>query len=131
MDDESLGNDESRINRGLLDLETDGDDYIDNVRIRYLIRVGKYGTCPVCSQMGTLVQDHCHATGLCRDIVCLGCNSYLGKIETSLVRLRKLLEYRARWRDVHDSYTNEERYENSYRQRMRSQSQIKKGKSVA
>jgi hypothetical protein len=37
--------------------------------------------------------DHCHTTGKVRDMLCVSCNVFLGKIETDPDRLAKALVY--------------------------------------
>lgn len=42
------------------------------------------------------VADHCHITGLIRDVLCRNCNSMLGKIENAAIRAvgkERMLEF--------------------------------------
>ena len=59
--------------------------------------------CPICGQLAVLVQDHCHASGLCRDRICNRCNVLLGRIEATPSDLANLLSYIAGWQAQHAS----------------------------
>lgn len=42
------------------------------------------GVCSICGACGEDVKwniDHCHVTGKVRDVICVGCNVFLGKLE--------------------------------------------------
>jgi len=58
------------------------------------------GVCKICGadQKGTagqqrLAVDHCHATGKVRGLLCVSCNTMLGKIETNPSLLDNIKEY--------------------------------------
>lgn len=59
------------------------------------------GECPICRRTRPLVQDHCHASGLCRDRICNSCNVLIGRLESQPERLQILLDYISRWRWEH------------------------------
>ena len=57
--------------------------------------------CPICSKITTLkpntkdtaVVDHCHETKTMRGILCMACNSALGKFGDNTILLRKAINY--------------------------------------
>ena len=51
--------------------------------------------CALCDEPGTLSVDHCHSTKKVRALLCAGCNSALGHLETRILRvgLDKFLTY--------------------------------------
>jgi hypothetical protein len=51
------------------------------------------GQCPLCPHVGRLVCDHDHATGAIRGWICARCNSGLGLLGDSAVRVRAALDY--------------------------------------
>lgn len=60
--------------------------------------------CPLCKRhVKFLVQDHCHATGLCRDVICNGCNTLLGIIECNPLQYDELSLYIRTWSVRHES----------------------------
>ena len=43
--------------------------------------------CPICGKSTEkFALDHCHTTGLIRDVLCMHCNSFLGRIENNAAR---------------------------------------------
>ncbi|UVK59097.1 endonuclease VII [Streptomyces phage JPandJE] len=50
------------------------------------------GKCLICSDREAVAVDHCHKTGKVRGLLCLGCNTFLGHIETE-GRLQAALDY--------------------------------------
>jgi hypothetical protein len=57
--------------------------------------------CPLCGESATLVQDHCHETGLNRDRICTRCNNLLGRLEWKPERLEALRDYIIYWQWEH------------------------------
>ena len=54
------------------------------------------GLCAICASDGggrRLAVDHCHATGKVRGLLCLNCNTALGKLGDSPSRLREAAAY--------------------------------------
>lgn len=61
------------------------------------------GVCAICGtdspgktrsgKEGNWHTDHCHTGGQVRAILCAGCNTFLGRIESSKVPLQKFLDY--------------------------------------
>lgn len=51
------------------------------------------GTCNICSERGNLHLDHSHVDGSFRGVLCVGCNTFLGKLEKRMDILDKVLEY--------------------------------------
>lgn len=52
------------------------------------------GACLICKKREATCVDHCHKTGRVRGLLCLGCNTLLGFIETE-GRLDAALDYAA------------------------------------
>lgn len=52
------------------------------------------GKCLICNEREATCIDHCHETNRVRGLLCLGCNTLLGFIETP-GRLEAALEYKA------------------------------------
>jgi hypothetical protein len=50
------------------------------------------GKCLICKEREAVAIDHCHTTGKVRGLLCLGCNTFLGHIESE-GRLAAALEY--------------------------------------
>jgi hypothetical protein len=68
------------------------------------------GLCAICRKAEThidkvrgtpksLAVDHCHRTGVVRDLLCWTCNSTLGKIGESVDLLRAMIGYLEKWSD--------------------------------
>lgn len=61
-------------------------------------------SCAICG--GTLAFgyhiDHCHSTGKTRDILCAGCNLFVGKLESDPQRLERALDYIERHKNAID-----------------------------
>lgn len=41
------------------------------------------GRCALCASAGPLVVDHCHDTGRIRGLLCVPCNTFLGRVEAN------------------------------------------------
>lgn len=54
-------------------------------------------SCAVCDSVDNLHVDHCHDTGKVRDILCVNCNTALGRVNDSVERLRALIAYLEEW----------------------------------
>jgi len=52
------------------------------------------GKCLICEEREATCIDHCHETGRVRGLLCLGCNTLLGFIETP-GRLEAALQYKS------------------------------------
>ena|SRR6476620_4794778 len=52
------------------------------------------GACAICREREAICIDHCHDTGEARGLLCLGCNTMLGFIETP-GRLEAALTYKS------------------------------------
>lgn len=61
------------------------------------MRQAQQDRCSIClrheSQFKGLVVDHDHATGRVRGLVCAGCNTMLGQIETNFIDLEIIRKY--------------------------------------
>lgn len=58
------------------------------------------GVCAICGDppgARALAVDHCHATGVVRDLLCHQCNTAIGLAKESPARLLALAEYLRRW----------------------------------
>jgi len=54
------------------------------------------GVCKICGSEGKakgLAVDHCHSTGRVRGLLCVSCNTLLGKVESNPSLLSNILEY--------------------------------------
>ncbi len=51
------------------------------------------GKCAACGEKAKLQIDHDHATGKVRSLLCSDCNTALGRVRESPVRLRLLIAY--------------------------------------
>ena len=71
----------------------------------YLKRLAEAnGVCESCGNKSeSLVQDHCHATGKPRGLICPSCNLALGHVKDDVDRLFDLVEYLERYEDVHSA----------------------------
>ena len=49
------------------------------------------GTCPICLVREAICVDHCHESGEARGLLCLGCNTALGFIESD--KMGRALDY--------------------------------------
>jgi len=49
--------------------------------------------CKICGVQKALHVDHCHETGVVRGLLCMDCNTGLGKLGDNLEGLRKALHY--------------------------------------
>jgi hypothetical protein len=50
--------------------------------------------CAICGRNGSKLQvDHCHATGRIRGLLCIPCNSFLGRIKDSIDTLEHIKHY--------------------------------------
>lgn len=52
------------------------------------------GACAICHEREAICIDHCHETGEARGLLCLGCNTLLGFVETP-GRLEAALTYKS------------------------------------
>jgi len=56
--------------------------------------VAQEGKCAVCRASDCkLILDHCHSTGRVRELLCLNCNSGIGKLGDDPVRVAAALKY--------------------------------------
>ena len=73
-------------------------------RIRYLERQAgrpKPDSCEICGENGVRITfDHCHQRDLFRGWICQSCNAILGLARDSPDRLRKLIAYLERTKDL-------------------------------
>ena len=58
--------------------------------------VNQNGCCALCK--GTdenkhLAVDHCHATGKVRGLLCINCNTLLGKVHDDILLLQNMIDY--------------------------------------
>jgi len=57
------------------------------------------GSCAICgskfnnSRSSKLSVDHCHKTGKVRGLLCSNCNTAIGLMKDSIIRLEKAIEY--------------------------------------
>lgn len=51
------------------------------------------GRCAICGMEKKLHVDHCHETGKVRGLLCIGCNTSLGKLHNNPELLRKAARY--------------------------------------
>lgn len=51
------------------------------------------GHCAICGRSAALVIDHCHKTGLVRNLICDSCNRGLGCFKDSPEVLLRAVEY--------------------------------------
>ena len=51
------------------------------------------GRCAICQKLKTLHIDHCHTTGEVRGLLCIVCNTGLGKLGDDLEGLRAAVAY--------------------------------------
>lgn len=49
--------------------------------------------CVICGKRAFLVIDHCHRTGLIRDVLCFGCNIALGQFQDHIGLLKRAIAY--------------------------------------
>ena len=47
------------------------------------------GKCQICGQKKALHLDHCHSTGKVRGLLCLGCNTLLGRLGDTDEKIRE------------------------------------------
>jgi hypothetical protein len=70
------------------------------------------GKCAICGREESAIDhkrkapkslsvDHCHKTGVVRDLLCWTCNSTLGKIQESKTWLEAMISYLEKWEDPH------------------------------
>ena len=57
--------------------------------------------CPLCEREAPLIQDHDHENGLCRDAICVSCNHLIAQFDRPAVFLKKIIDYREKWEDIH------------------------------
>jgi hypothetical protein len=66
--------------------------------------VGQNGVCAICSEPcptgQNLAQDHNHANGCNRGLLCLRCNTLLGQARDSAAILQKAINYLLEWEGV-------------------------------
>lgn len=61
-----------------------------------LCNLYEYGVCHICGGVDkdrNLAIDHCHQTGKMRGLLCMGCNTALGRFKDNPDLLRKAAEY--------------------------------------
>lgn len=65
----------------------------------YLAMVKSHcGRCAICNSLGKELQvDHCHVTGKVRGLLCVGCNTALGKFKDDIRQLQSAIEYLRRY----------------------------------
>ena len=63
-----------------------------------------YGNCALCSKWRKLVSDHCHSTGLCRELLCRSCNVALGHFRDDPALMRRAADYVERHARQHAPY---------------------------
>lgn len=92
--------------------ENNPDFYADwHLKRKYGISITQYRemsakqnhVCAICFRPETvknrsLCVDHCHQTGLIRQLLCQGCNTSLGKLEEDITRLENMIKYIKRHR---------------------------------
>jgi hypothetical protein len=68
-------------------------------------RRGAYrrGICPMCEREGFLHRDHCHDSGVQREVICGRCNMALGLLADDPALLRRLAEYLERYQIKRES----------------------------
>lgn len=49
--------------------------------------------CALCDNTTNLALDHCHTTGKVRGILCIGCNTSLGKLGDTKEKIEEVLKY--------------------------------------
>lgn len=49
--------------------------------------------CAICGAESRLVLDHCHNTGVFRNVLCINCNSGLGMFKDDISLLQQAIEY--------------------------------------
>lgn len=86
--------------KALENVSIEGSRYFKSHR-RQRAPVSRIGECAICHEPRQLVQDHCHATGLCRDKICGSCNVRLGHIEKVKADTTALEAYLERWHFEH------------------------------
>ena len=59
------------------------------------------GACRICLKVKPLCIDHCHDTGLIRGLLCINCNTSIGKFDDSPERLRRAADYLDFYRSKH------------------------------
>jgi hypothetical protein len=62
---------------------------------------GVVGVCAICGETKPLTQDHCHDTGLTRDLLCQSCNKGLGFFRDRADMLATARDYLAQHAAVH------------------------------
>ena len=75
------------------------------------MRGARNDMCAICGQVESVLRcdgkpkslaiDHCHTTGLVRDLLCVACNQALGKMADDPARLRAAADYVERWAAEH------------------------------
>jgi len=76
----------------------------DNLKYAFGLTLGQYnemlkeqgGSCAVCEQKPTTIRlavDHDHVTGTIRGLLCIGCNTTVGKLRDSPELVEKLRRY--------------------------------------
>lgn len=54
---------------------------------------------PLTKEVKKLSQDHCHATGKMRGLLCTRCNHFLGRVNESIELLEKMKQYLIKYKD--------------------------------
>lgn len=62
-------------------------------------RMATSSTCEICGDTNRLCYDHCHKTGDFRGVLCLTCNTGLGKLGDDLMGMIEALRYLTRCYD--------------------------------
>lgn len=61
------------------------------------IEAEQNGRCAICKEQKKLQIDHCHSTGVVRGLLCVTCNTGLGKLGDDLATLRRAVAYLERF----------------------------------
>ena len=59
------------------------------------------GHCSICGKHRRMVSDHCHLTGLDREVICLQCNAGLGMFADDPQAMRRAADYVERHKHKH------------------------------
>lgn len=62
-------------------------------------RMATSDVCEICGDEGKKVYDHCHVTGDFRGVLCIACNTGLGKLGDNLTGMVNALKYLSRHYD--------------------------------
>jgi hypothetical protein len=74
--------------------------YYGITEAEYTERMATSDVCEICGDnASTLGYDHCHDTGDFRGVLCMPCNTGLGKLGDNLTGLLSALKYLARFYD--------------------------------